>query len=213
MNHFGEYKVIVDKMDRRKKKISGVSIYKMNPEGAPTRILAPEGEVSSSPEEGLTIKLANGAIHQPSRDKESQYTITKFNAFALRIPAKIESEPRVFSPREMTYGELESKIAESHRQNQNPAGLETEENLRVAIAFSPLVFVVLGTVLGIRLRKGSKSVSIGVSLVVILVYYGLFVLMVSLSSQGFLPSFLLTWFPNLLTLAAGGILWRRLAKQ
>ncbi len=213
MNHFGEYKIIVEKMDRRKKKLMGVSIYKMNPDGAPTRILAPEGEITTDAQSDITIQLNNGAVHQPSQNKDSQYTITKFNKFALRIPAKLEMQPRVLSPREMSLKELQDKIKQVLRENGNPAPLRTEKNMRIAVAFSPVAFTILGVAFGVQFRKGAKSMGIGMSLVILLVYYGLSIFFISLASQGVFSSLFLTWCPNLIALGGGGFLWKWLAQH
>lgn len=213
VNHFGDYKVVVEKMDRRKRKLMGVTIYKLNPQSGPTRILAPEGEVTGAPGQGLTIKLINGAIHQPSQDKETQYTITKFNRFSLRIPAYREEKPRPTTAREMTYAQLKEKVRDSVRAGSSPANWKTETHVRIAVAFAPLAFVLLGTVLGVRVRRGSKSIGIGMSVIVIAAYYGLLVSMVTLSSQGILPPLLLAWIPNLLAFSIGGALWARVAAR
>ena len=211
MNNFGEYKIYVEKMDRRKKKLTGVSIYKLNPDTGPTRILAPAGEVTSEPGEGLTIRLMNGAIHQPGQRKESQYTITKFDGFSLRVPTETEEKPRAVTSYEMTADELEAKAAQAEREHASPAGWRTEKNRRIAVAFAPLAFILLGIALGMRVRRGSRSLGIGMSLIVILVYYGLLFSMVTLSSRGIFSPLLLTWAPNFIAFAAGGELWRRAA--
>ncbi len=213
MNHFGEYKVYVEKMDRRKRVISGVSIYRMNPDSGPTRILAPEGEVVSSPGDGLMIKLTNGAVHQPSQDKNTQYTITKFNRFSLRIPVRSEESPRPVTAREMTYSELREKAAEALQNRLSPQPWRTEAHARIAVAFAPFMFIMLGTVLGVQVRRGSKSVGIGMSLIVIVAYYGLLVFMVSVASGGNFSPFILTWVPNLSALLLGGGLWIKVAAQ
>ena len=213
MNRLGEYQVIVDKMDRRKMKLSGISIYKMNPNSAPTRIFAPEGELVPDADGSLTIQLLGGAVHQPNATLESEYTITKFNKFALRIPARMDQEQRVQTPREMDYAALRAKIRETSMAHADPSPWITERDLRIAIAFAPLAFIVLGIGLGLLFRRGSKSISIGISIVVILLYYGLSMLTISLASQGFLSPLLLTWTPNLCALAAGAWIWRKLATQ
>lgn len=211
MNHFGEYKVFVEQMDRGKKKLKGISIYKMNLEGAPTRILAPEGRLDS--EEGITLQLIDGAIHQPNPEKENEYSITKFTKLALRMPTQEENNLRVFTPREMTLAELKLKIKEAIEKKLEFAPLQTEKHLRISVAFAPFVFIVLGTALGVPLKKGGKSISIGISIIIIIIYYGLLVLSTSLASQGFLFPFFLVWIPNLLALAVGLPLLFRLAKQ
>lgn len=213
MNHFGEYNIIVDEMDRRRKLLKNISIYRMNPSGPPTRILAPEGKLRNLRDGSVMLELKNGALHQPNANKESEYTITKFNRFSLRIPTRDESGPPQITPREMDFTQLRAKLKEAAARHLSTAPYTTESNLRIAIAFAPAVFVMLGTALGILFRKGSKSVGIGISVVVILVYYGLFLLSVNLSSRGVLPPVLLTWIPNLIALSAGAAIWRELARQ
>ncbi|MBI3012505.1 MAG: LptF/LptG family permease [Elusimicrobia bacterium] len=213
LNHFGEYKVIVDKMDRKKRKLEGIGIYKMNPEGTPTRILAPEGILDSNAEDGITLELRNGSVHQPSAEKGNEYTITKFNRLAIRIPSRQEGMERKVTPREMSWSELKQKIRESEESRQNPAPWQTENHLRIAVAFAPLFFVLLGVGLGIRFKRGSKAVGIGMSLIVILVYYGGLMLAVPISSQGTLPPILLTWFPNAVMLLAGAHLVWKVSRQ
>jgi len=143
----------------------------------------------------------------------NEYTITQFNRFALRIPVRSEIVKRSYTPREMTYGQLKKKIKDTVVNNLDPAPFRTEVNLRISIAFAPLIFGLLGTVLGIRLKKGSQAVGFGISIVVILFYYGLLLLSISLSTRGLVPSFILTWFPNFVTILAGMFLWSRLARQ
>ncbi len=213
MNHFGEYKIIVDKMDRKKKKLTGIGIYRMNPKGAPTRILAPEGTLKLSSGEGITLELFSGAIHQPNPEKEAEYTITKFNKLALRIPANIENVERALTPREMTYSQLQVKIKESVQNHLSSTPLRTENNLRIALSFAPFVFVLLGTGLGVRIKKSSRSAGIGMTLVILLVYYGLLILAISLSSQGFYSPLVLTWIPNLVALAVGTTLLVKAAEH
>jgi len=207
VNNFGEYQIYVEKMDRRKNKISGVTIYRLNPESGPTRILAPEGEVSSSLSEGLTLELREGTIHQPSQDKESQYTITKFNKFILRVPAQADSVKEAATAREMTYSELKAKAQDAIWKNIDPAAWKTEIQMRFSVAFAPFIFVLLGTILGLSFKRNIKSAGIGMSLIVILFYYGLMIFMTSLSSQGAFSPLILAWVPNLLALGVGSGLW------
>jgi lipopolysaccharide export LptBFGC system permease protein LptF len=67
--------------------------------------------------------------------------------------------------------------------------------------------------LGFHVKRGSKSVGIGGSIIVLLIYYGLLMFAVSLASQNVFSPLVLTWIPNAVMLAAGAGLWHRLAKQ
>lgn len=212
MNHFGDYKIFVEKLDRKKKKLSGISIYKINPVGLPTRILAQEGEMDALGSGDFTITLFNGAIHQPDPEKEKEYLITKFNRFALRIAPQGTREARNFTPREMTYSEITKKLSEVRESGLNPAPWKTEIHLRTALAAAPTLFAGLGILLGIQLRKSGRAVGIGLSLIIILIYYSILLLLVPLASGGYGSALLLTWLPNFFVMATIFFLWKRHAK-
>ena len=112
----------------------------------------------------------------------------------------------------MNYSQLKWEIQRNPNETDLINRLLTEIHLRIAIAFAPLAFVILGIGMGVRFKKGAKSISIGLSLVIILLYYGLFIFSVALSSQGFMPPFILTWFPNALTFAVGGTYYYKMLK-
>ncbi len=213
MNQFGEYKVIVDVMDRRKKKLEGISIYKTNAVGAPTRILAPAGELESVSGDGITLTLFNGSIHQPNPEKNNDYSITQFNRFAVRIPERSESEARVLTPREMTSSQILGRLRGLESGSPETAALRTEFFYRIFIAFAPLALTILGVALGVQLKKGSKSIGIGVNIVIVILYYGLSIFSLSLSAQGRFPPWLATAIPNAITLAIGAWLFRQLLRQ
>lgn len=214
MNHFGEYKIFVEKLERKKKKLSGITIYKINPVGPPTRILAAEGEMNALDNGDFTIELFNGAIHQPDPEKEKEYLITKFNRFALRIAPAPENkkEVRNFTPREMTYSEITKKLSEAEGGGLDTAPWKTEIYLRTALAAAPTLFAGVGILLGIQLRRSGRAVGIGLSLMIILIYYSILLLSVPLASSGYGSALLLTWLPNFFMLAAILFLWKRLAR-
>lgn len=221
MNQFGEYKVIVNSMDRRKKKLEGISIYKTNSIGAPTRILAPSGELESISGDGITLTLFNGSIHQPNPEKNNDYSITQFNRFAVRIPERSDEEERPLTPREMTSRQIWSVLRNETQSEAEiaalgkaeTAALKTEFYYRIAIAFAPVALCLLGLALGIRFKKGSRSLGIGVSIVIVILYYGLSIFSLSISNQGQLPPPLTTAIPNIVTLGIGAYLFKRLLKQ
>lgn len=217
MNHFGEYSIFVEKMDRRKKRLTGISIHKTNPVGFPTRILAPEGEMEETRVGDFILTLFDGTIHQP--DSENEYVITKFDRISLKIPHADAPAARGTTAREMNYRFLKAKIEDSIQQNINPAPWRTEIHLRIAIAAAPALFAGLGILLGIQLKRGSRqaggsrAIGIGLALIVILFYYGILLYAVPLAAGGHGPPLLLTWMPNFFVMAAISILWMRLQRS
>src|SRR5690606_13292179 len=76
--------------------------------------------------------------------------------------------------------------------------LETEKQMRIAIAFSPLFFVLIGVPVGIwRARGDFLSAFMVCFLPIILIYYPLTLVGVNLGKEGIVPPILALWAGNL----------------
>jgi Predicted permeases len=73
-------------------------------------------------------------------------------------------------------------------------------NRRTALATAPLVFSLLAGALGLRVRRGGRSVGVILSLVVVVVYYLMSLLGESLARVGSLSPYVGPWLATLLTL-------------
>lgn len=85
---------------------------------------------------------------------------------------------------------------------------EAEVNLqaRLAMPLSALIFCLVGLPLGIRPQRTSSSVGVGLSLLIIFVYYVTFYFTKIAAEQGHLQPMLAAWIANLGGLAAGAVL-------
>lgn len=80
---------------------------------------------------------------------------------------------------------------------------------QVAFSFACFGFALVGVPLGVRLHRRETNVSFAVALVLVLIYYGLFVLAQSLDTRPQYAPHLLVWVPNVLFQAVGAaMLWR-----
>jgi len=77
---------------------------------------------------------------------------------------------------------------------------------KYSIPFACIVFVLLGIPLGLSTRKGSAGIALGVSLLVILVYYLFLIAGEQLADRRMMPAFLSMWLPNILLGAFGVVL-------
>ena len=80
---------------------------------------------------------------------------------------------------------------------------ETELFQRSAIPFAGLIFAIIGTPLGMQSNRSSSSVGLGISLVVILVYYSIYSFTVTLGQSGVISGFIAAWSANILFLVIG----------
>ncbi|MGC8777511.1 MAG: LptF/LptG family permease, partial [Candidatus Caldatribacteriaceae bacterium] len=111
-------------------------------------------------------------------------------------------------PQEMSFAELKSYIAQERLRGQKTERLEVILWQKTAIPFAGLVFVILGTSLGIASPRAGKALGIGLSVLVVFGYYVLFSVTSTLAEGGIFPPVLGTWLSNIVGLVMGGVvLW------
>lgn len=121
------------------------------------------------------------------------------------IQAVLKKQKR---PQEMSFTELRRYIAEERSRGQRTERLEIVLWQKTAIPFACLVFVLLGTSLGIVSPRAGKALGIGLSVLVVFGYYVLFSITSTLAEGRVLPPVLGTWFSNIIGLVMGGVLLR-----
>lgn len=107
--------------------------------------------------------------------------------------------------REMNLLELYRRLDIINHTN-NPEkirDLEISIQSRLALPFSCIVFAFLGSILGIATEAKTKSNSLGVAAIAVIVYYFTQFLMMTLTTAEVLSVFVGVWFPNLLCLSLG----------
>ncbi len=92
--------------------------------------------------------------------------------------------------------------------------LETERQMRVAVAFSPLFFVLLGAPVGIRRARGDFLGAFMICfLPIIVLYYPLTLAGVNLGKEGFAAPVLTLWMGNLILGLLSGLVLRRVTRH
>ena len=120
-----------------------------------------------------------------------------------------EIEPK---PEEMTQFELREFISRKKAMGVRPYKYITDYYYRFASAFSPLVLLLFGLPLAFagEGRKKKPITGIGVSLVLVIIYYALTSLALSFGARHYLPSFFAAWFTNLLFSLSGLYLFTKI---
>lgn len=155
----------------------------------------------------------NGNIYMINTDGETIQSV-HFATYTLNIskaPLKLAESNK--EPLEMTYKELSEyidlvKASEGREGKVNQ--LEVQLYQKIAIPFASLVFVLIGGPLGLRPQRSSSSIGLGISILLIFIYYVILFVSASLGESGVIMPLLAAWIPNLIVGGIGvWLIWRQ----
>ncbi len=111
---------------------------------------------------------------------------------------------------EMSMRDLAKKIRYAHDHGlADVVGLLVEFYLKTSIPFSCFIFAMIGAALGTSNTRAGGFISFGISMVIIFVYYVIFSIARSFGKNGMLSPIMAAWIQNLIFLAAGVLLIKR----
>ncbi|MFH1683665.1 MAG: LptF/LptG family permease, partial [Candidatus Margulisiibacteriota bacterium] len=114
------------------------------------------------------------------------------------------------NPEEMTIAELREFTNLKAKMGVDVTDFKLQLNMKMAIPFASLVFALLGAPLGISPRRASSSIGLGLSIIVIFLYYILTFLSMAVGELKMIGPSLAAWLPNIMT---GGIGFYILSKK
>ncbi len=122
-----------------------------------------------------------------------------------KAPWQVETVRK--EPEDMTLAELKRDIL-AMRQLPEPARNKLPElveyyHIRLAMPWSALGFALIAAPLGLRPKRTTTGVGLGISLAIILAYYIIFNTLRVVGEQGALPPALAAWLPNLILYSVG----------
>ncbi|SDL15746.1 LptF/LptG family permease [Halarsenatibacter silvermanii] len=116
-------------------------------------------------------------------------------------------------PDEMNQRELAAHIEALRAQGDEALEERVLWHQNFAIPFASFIFTLMAAPLGLRQhRGGSSATGMGLSVIIIFIYYGMMTLGDALGSQGTLPPWLGAWWQNLIFLFLGLIMLYRARK-
>jgi lipopolysaccharide export system permease protein len=156
-----------------------------------------------------TSLFKGGTIYLIAETGEYKHLI-KFKEQSIAIkytPADFYVGDR--NPDEMTIAELREFISLKEKMGVEVTDFKIQLNMKMAIPFASLVFALLGAPLGLSPRRASSSIGLGLSIIVIFIYYILTFISMSFGELRIISPGLSAWLPNIVT---GGIGWYILSK-
>ena len=209
---FKNFVIFIYEID--KNKLKGIRIYQPQEGRAARTITAQKGELISLPDQGIIkLKLVHGTSDEP--DPKDPTKLYKLNFKTYDLPLNISeiknSEALGKKPKDMTIRELRAEIDRLGEEGiKGTYALSAEIHNKIAMALSCLTFLLAGIPLGITAKRNDRSMSFGLGLVVLTVYWTLLIGGKALAQKGLAPPFISMEFSNIMIGLLGLFLfWRK----
>ncbi|WP_273333962.1 LptF/LptG family permease [Dictyoglomus turgidum] len=145
----------------------------------------------------------NGEVYSLNKEGEIifQGKFKEYKVTLNRTPYQLVPSSKPVE--EMSIFEIVDQIRLLEGTGLNLNNLKTEFHIRIALPFTCPIFAILALGLGLNMGKGGRSLSFGLSVISIFVYYIIFSIGRSLAKAGIVPYFLGAWLGNIVFLIIG----------
>lgn len=207
----GERKFYAYKIDEKTQKIQDIAIYEFLPQENhlfPQITLAQEGEISNNV---LNLKKVNIYRFGQNYQLIQQGKFTRQKIYLVdQITSGRQKEKK---SAEMTLWEIRAKMKDQALLPEEAREFALDFHTRVVIPLAAFFLGIVAVPLGIKIERGDKSISLGITLVLVIIYYILLLTGVFLGRSGFLLPILAMWIPNFFIISLAIWLNLRLIKQ
>ncbi len=187
-------------IDPKTDKMKEIILYEFIPQGDflfPQLIIAREGEFKKE-----VLYLREAALYRFGKN----YRLLqqgKFDSQSIYLNNQFSQDEREWKrDNELSLNEIGQKIEkEKAKENPDPGEikeLSIEFHSRIAVPLATLLFALIAVPLGITMKRKGKSLSLGVSLMIAIGYYVLFLAGKFLARAELLPPYQAIWLSNVL---------------
>lgn len=181
-----------------------VFIYGEQPDKSSQIFTARSGRIDSSGDQSELVLSDVLSAKLPTEDAGPQrsYVVERFDQLRLSINTGRADFVKRLNERDTNADSMDwSDLRERMRTGDDAERREATRilNRRVALAAAPLVFSLLGGALGLRIRRGGRSIGVIVSLVVVIIYYLVSLAGESMARAGTISPYIGPWLATVLT--------------
>lgn len=198
-------------------KLKDIQIFRMskNRKEIKQDISATEGEISVDKENQILKVILNNAniIDYSNGQAHPRRSFTAKLVFPLNYGKEFNKIKISKRTKYLSLKEIFGRSIRDRRLGLNTTKLEIELNQRIALALSPIAFLLLGMPLAIRTSRRETSIGLFLSVGLAGTYFILVMICTSLHSKPQLQPQLLLWIPNVVYQAVGIFFLFRIARK
>lgn len=186
-------------------KFSNIRIYEPQGENRPPRtIIAKKGEFIILPEKKiLKLKLMDGTSDEINPSAPENFYKLNFKTYFMNIDFKKNERKVDKKAKDMTLPELRQQMLNFKKNGIDISPILTEIYKRTTLAFSCLIFVILGVPFAIITRRREKAINFGFAFMIVVCYYLMLIGCEALAIEGKLPPGVAMSIPNIVFGAIG----------
>lgn len=114
---------------------------------------------------------------------------------------------------QLSFKQLKTQISTKEKTGQDTLKMKVELFAKTSLPFACLIFILLGAPLGLNPQRKSNAVGIGLSLLIVMLYYMIMALGEWLGMMNLLPPIMAAWLPNTLVGLLGSYLLLQKTRQ
>jgi len=181
-----------------------------------TTIVSKSGMIVSDPEgKAIVIHLMDGTAFTMEKKAQAARTI-QFSTYDVRIgldDIMPPDSPRRKSPKEMSLLEMTRFLRAFPEKKTEYHEIAVELMERISIPFAVFLMGMIGAPLGAQIRSGGRSMGIGISMAIFLVYYLFLAGVRGIGETGTLSPFIGMWLPSFFLLVSTLLLLNRVQNE
>ncbi|MEY2526375.1 MAG: lipopolysaccharide export system permease protein [Verrucomicrobiota bacterium] len=199
--------------------LENIIVFEIDENSLPTKVTyARTGKLETDlPNKRMLMHLYDARYQQ--RDEKAPLDLRKIRdgitmtegTLPISLEELYEREKKQPNRSAMSIQQLYEQLKSENAQQQSTS--RTEINKRFSFPFSCLAFALIGVPLGVTAHRRETSIGFAMGLIVAITYFVFVIVGDALRAKPHFHPELFVWFPNVLFLVLGALLFRRLARQ
>jgi lipopolysaccharide export system permease protein len=192
-----------------------VHIYQPRENGPTRTIVAKRAEVIADPKDDfIKLRLYDGTADEIAADKPDEFYKASFERYelTLNVEQNVDLSKIEKKAREKSIKELLADIKKASEQKTDVIPFKIEIHKKIALAFSNLVFVLIGIPLAIKTNRREKFIGFGLAMLLFLLYWGIMLAGIAFSIRSIVPPWVGVWSANILLSAIAVLMMFRMRR-
>src|SRR3954463_10980426 len=200
-------------------KLENITVFEMNDKALPVKVTyARPGMLEADLANKQILMHLYGARYQ-ERDPKDPFDLHKIHdginmvegTLPISLEELYEKEKNRRSRSALSIEQLLEQLKSENKRERSAS--RTEINKRFSFPFACVAFAIIGVPLGVTAHRRETSIGFAMGLIVATTYFLFVIIGDTLRGNPHAHPELLVWFPNVLFIVLGVLLFRRLARQ